>query len=225
MKKITFVIIIVALLTIVGGCQSQTYDNSYALVNTIRPDNLSDSITPTTPSPVSLTVEERYKISHSSIETWNELEAKVFLNEIASYGGHNVLYQTQEDQMVEYSIKYPGNWTLNGTVFSKDFEQKKIGELFPVFLLEPNAESFISFKILEEYTEDELISKEIVNFGVYKGFKIISQVTTSETWYPHTYYLTDGTYVFGISLYSYSEERDQVEEQLFDDIVSTFCFK
>ena len=228
MSKLLSVIMIVALLTLVGGCQSQPYSNTHTLINTNKPDHLSNLITPTTPSSLESPSnnEERYIISHSNIDAWKELEAKVFLNELTYHRDYRVLSKIEDDRMVEYSIQFPDSWTLNYTVFNEGADQKKTAELFPVFLLEPEDESeILDFKIPEEYTEIELVAKEMVTFGEYKGFKIILKVTTTETWYPHTYYLTDGIYVFGISLYSYSEKRDEAEQKLFDDIVSTFRFK
>lgn len=218
MRNILSVAIIIVLLTLVGGCQSKPISSSYALMNS-SPLNPSNTV----PS----SIEERYAISDSdAIDGWDELKAKAFLNEMTYYKGHKVLTQMTEDRMVDYTIAFPDSWTLSYTVFNKDNNQKKAGELFPVFLLEPNDESeFLEFKIPEEYTESELVSEEKVTFGEYTGYKIILELTTSETWYPHTYYLTDGTYVFGISLYSYNVNRDEDEQKLFDDIVSTFRFK
>lgn len=227
MNKLFSVIMIVALLTLVGGCQSQPYSNSHTLINTNKPDHLSNLITPTTSSSLESPSnnKERYVISHPKIEAWKELEAKVLLNEMTYYRDQRVLSQMVGDRMVEYSIQFPDSWTLNYTVFNEGANQRKTAELFPVFSLELESESeILDFIIPEEYTETELLSKEMVTFGEYKGFKIILKVTTTETWYPHTYYLTDGTYVFGIALYSYSEKRDEIEQKLFDDIVSTFRF-
>lgn len=226
MRKMLSVIMTIILLTLVGGCQSEP-SKSYTLIN-----HQFDPITPTPlTTPLSSQVnlgypEEQYAVSLSNgIEGWEELEAKVFLNEMTYQRDQRVLSPMEENIMVEYSIKFPDSWTLSRTVFNKD-TQKKIAELIPVYLLEPDDKSdFTTFEIPEEYSEAELLSKEMVTFGEYEGFKIILKVSNTETWYPHTYYLTDGTYVFGISLYSYSEKRDEAEQQLFDDIVSSFSFK
>ncbi len=217
MRNILSVAIIIILLTLVGGCQSKPIYNSYALIN-------SSPLNPSNTAPSS--IEERYAISDSdAIDGWDELKVKAFLNEMTYYKDRKVLSQMTEDRIVDYTIEFPDSWTLSYTVFNKGNNQKKAGELFPVFLLEPNDESeFLEFKIPEEYTENELVSEEKITFGEYTGYKIILKLTTSEAWYPHTYYLTDGTYVFGISLYSYSEIRDKSEQKLFDYIVSTFRF-
>lgn len=221
MRNMLSVAILVIFLTLVGGCQSKPIDNSYAMISNValNPSNtVSSNVVPFN--------NEQSTISDSDTKKgWEELKAIVFLNEMTYYRDYNVLSQMDGDRMVEYSIQFPDSWTLNYTVFNEDIDKKKVGELLPVFLLESNDESeFLKFKIPEEYTENELISEELVTFGEYSGFRIILEVTNSETWYPHTYYLTDGKYVFGISLYSYSETRDKAEQKLFDDIVSTFRF-
>ncbi|KUO59261.1 MAG: hypothetical protein APF84_10030 [Gracilibacter sp. BRH_c7a] len=216
MRNMLTVMFIVISLTL-AGCQSQPLDNSYALIssqeNRGNPSNL-----------FSLIDEEQYVITNSDkIDGWQELKTKVFLNEMTYYGDQKVLSQIDEDKMIGYSINFPDSWTLNNTVLKAN--QKKIAELIPIFLLELNEDSeFLDFIIPEEYTENELVSKEMITIGGYRGYKIVLEVTNYETWYPHTYYLTDGNYVFGISLYSYSPKEDSVEQKLFDDIVSSFRF-
>lgn len=227
MNKLISFIMIVVLLTLIGGCQKQPYSNTHTLINTNKPNHLPNLIPPTTPSSLESPSnnEERYIISHSNIDGWKELEAKVFVNELTYHRDQRVLTQMEENRMVEYSIKLPESWTLDYTVLNKGTEHKKVGELLPVFLMKPNEESeFLEFEIPEEYTENELFSIEKVTFGEYKGLKIIFEVTKSETWYPYSYYLTDGTYIFGITLYSYSLNRDETEQKVFDDIISTFRF-
>lgn len=234
MRKITPIIITVLLLISAAGCQSRPFTVSNAFIQNIKQNSLPDDIAQTelllskniaNPSDsYSSSDKEQYTFSPSDmIIGWQKLNAETYLHEMTYYKDDKVLAQFVEDRTVSYTLDVPGSWTLKDTVFFENGQ--KAAELIPIFLLELDEGSDLNFIIPEEYTEDELISLEKISFGENEGYKIILEVKNRDTWYPHTYYLTNGRYVFGIVLYSYSEERDSFEQMLFDDIASSFRFK
>ena len=235
MRKIAAVIVTVMILISMVGCQSQPFAKADISSKDISDqkhltDSNSQSMFRKSTDYPSYSFSdygpEKYAISPSDmIKGWNKLNAKVFLHEVTFYRDQKVLTQIDEERMIEYSINVPGTWTLTDTVFFEGAERQKAAELIPAFLYEPNQESNLRFILPEEGIEDNRSSINKVQFGNYEGYKITLEVSDYDTYYPHTYYLTDGTYVFGIVLYSYSEQRDALENILFDDIVSSFKFK
>jgi hypothetical protein len=125
------------------------------------------------------------------------------------------------DKTVEYSLRVPASWILDGTVLTDS--NNKIGEIAPVVLLNPGEEAkFLDYKI----TEGNVLSKELISVAEYKGTKVILQTgTESGSWYPHIYLISDGTLGFTFTIYSPNQIRNEAEEKLFDGIVQTIRFK
>jgi hypothetical protein len=152
---------------------------------------------------------------------WKVLSNKDTLYKMIYGGEGRGSTPLEGDKTVEYSLRVPASWSLDGTVLS-DSKNNKIAEIAPVVLLNPGEEAkFLDYKT----KEGNLISKESISVAEYKGTKVILQ-TDMETgsWYPHIYLLSDGELGFTFIIYSKNQNRNKAEEKLFDGIAQTIKF-
>jgi hypothetical protein len=235
LKKLSIVILFLTLV-LVNGCNNPKGETliskgevltDKAQQGTSSQTNPSSQLKDNYSSSNSSNKEERFIVTDSDIvKGWKKLKAKVFINEIINIGDRRVFSRLDGDRMIEYSIHFPGNWTLRSTVF-EDSNNKKVAELFPVVLLKKDQESiFLDYNLPKEETEVKVIDKKQLFLNGYNGSKLILQVDTGYgTWYPHMHFLSNRKYGFSLSLYSYSKQRDESEKKLFNDIVNTFRFE
>ena len=200
MRNLLLAILLVIFLVLTGGCQSQPFSNSVEpadnshleeeqigaiegqeeQINTteeLELEGFSDAV------PVD--IQEQYTVTDSDkIDGWQELKAKVLLYEMTHYGDRRGSQQMEGDEMVEYSIHFPGNWTLYHGVFYDGPSKKKVAEISPVVLLKPGEKTdFLDFRIPAQETNVELLSKERITSHKYEGVRVILQVTGNEKWY------------------------------------------
>jgi len=153
---------------------------------------------------------------------WKILSSKDTLYKMIYDGDSRGSTALEGDTTVEYSLRVPASWTLDGTVLT-DSNNNKIAEIAPVVLLSQGEEAeFLDYKAIE----GKVLSKEPISVAEFKGRKVILQTSTeSGTWYPHMYLLSDGMLGFTFTMYSPNQTRDKAEEKLFDRIVQTIRFK
>lgn len=129
--------------------------------------------------------------------------------------------QTADNQEpVEYSISYPGDWTLEYSVFL-DKSGQKIAELIPPVILSEGQKPFDKWK--PGYGE-KLVSQNEIALDDLNGQKIVTKIMPDDgpAWYPHNYCLAkDGK---AIMIVFYERELDSGNEALFNKIVSTLKF-
>lgn len=127
-----------------------------------------------------------------------------------------------DSPMIAYTLHFPGDWSLEYSVFYND-KKEKIAELYPPIMMQPGQKLLENFKT-SEYTE--LISQQEIQVGDLSGIKVVSKVYPSSgdimEWYPHTYYLTDGEQVFAMAFYDMAEDSDNEEQ--YDKIIKTLRF-
>jgi len=94
------------------------------------------------------THEDQFTITTLNHE-WKELSAKVSLNEMIFYGESRGSTKLAGDERIEYSMHFPADWTLQGTVF-QDSNKKKVAEIAPVVLLKQGEEiKFLDYETIE----------------------------------------------------------------------------
>ncbi len=180
----------------------------------------NQSVTPKTAITDKLAVTDepdKFEVSESDkIPGWKRLQARVSLSELTEYGSNPI----NDNNKYSFSIHFPGSWTIGSSVLY-DANNKKVAEIPPVILLNSGQESvFLDYKPAIDFGE-ELISKEESQINSYPVSKTITRMPTeSYSWYPHIYRLIDGS--FGFSIYFYSEEINEEDQSLFDQIVNTF---
>lgn len=162
---------------------------------------------------------DKSKITESDkIPGWKKLNARVPLSELTENGAHPI----EDSEEFEFSLHFPGSWTMSYTVFYDD-NNHKVAEIPPAVLLEPGQESeFLSYNP-SVVSDEELLTKAEFPVGAYKGSKTVTKIPTeSGSWHPHIYRITNNTY--GFSIFLYSETINEEDQALFDRIVSTVSF-
>ena len=128
----------------------------------------------------------------------------------------------ENSPLIGYSLHFPGKWDIQYSVFNNE-KGEKVAELFPPIIMSPGQSLLDKW---EANSECELISKEDINVGDLTGFRVVMKTYPHggdiEEWYPHTYYLTDGSRVFAMSFYTL--EIDPAAQKNFDKIIETFQF-
>lgn len=152
---------------------------------------------------------------------WKVISGKGILNKMSYDGDSRGSTVLEGNKTVEYSLRVPESWILEGTFFTDS--NNKIAEIAPVVLLSPGEEA----KFLDYKTDQGIIiSKEAISFAEYKGTKVILQTDTeSGSWYPHMYLLSDGSLGFTFTIYSHNQIRNETEEKRYDEIVQTVKFR
>jgi hypothetical protein len=220
------VVFISLMLLVISGCAASDISGVYD----ISKDNVSVIEEPQTPNQP-----ENPDIAADSIETaetdkgiitesgkisgWKELKAKVPLSELTENGSHPI----ENSEEFEFSLHFPGSWTMSYTVFYDDNNQK-VAEIPPPVLLEPGQESeFLNYNP-SVVSDEELLTKADFPVSTYNGSRTVTKIATeSGSWHPNIYRITDGSYGFSIVLYS--ETINEEEQALFDRIVSTVSFE
>lgn len=130
------------------------------------------------------------------------------------------LQTADNHEPVGYSISYPGDWTLEYTVFL-DKNGQKVAELIPPILLSEGQKPFDNWK--PGYGEKQ-VSRTEITLQDLTGQKIITKTTPDDgpVWYPHNYCLANGNKAFMIIFYE--RELGSGNEALFDKIISTLRF-
>lgn len=121
-----------------------------------------------------------------------------------------------------FSIEYPGEWQLNGSVFD-DSNGNKIAEFLPgLVVLSANQKCF---DVNEEYNgRSKLISKTNVNIAGKSGVLAIKEtLTESGIWYPNIFCLSEGEKAFVMSFYEH--ELGVGDKKLFEKIVASLKFE
>ncbi len=131
-------------------------------------------------------------------------------------------FQSADNQeSIGYSISYPGDWTLEYSVFL-DKEGKKVAELIPPIVLSQGQQPFDNWK---PGYGDKLISRKEISLDGLSGQKITTKTIPDDgpVWYPHSYCIAKDNKAFMIIFYE--QELDSGEEALFNQIVSTLKFQ
>lgn len=120
-----------------------------------------------------------------------------------------------------FSIEYPSNWTLNGTVFFNS-DDKKVAEFSPgIVALKSGQKCFDSSS--SEGPKAELISKTDVTIGELQGvLKIEKQdldSPTTEHWYSNSYCLASDEEAFVMSFYEY--QLNSKDRSTFNKVISS----
>jgi hypothetical protein len=184
--------------------------------------NSADSASTSSQQPEQILQEGFETTDSDNIQGWKTLHAAVSLMRLGEENSYQApsADDVDKDKKLKYSIDFPGDWTLEYTVFY-DIDNKKVAELPPAILLKPGQEAaFLDYKVATDFGE-ELISREGIQFNSYKGGKTVTKIPTeSGSWYPHIYRISDGTY--GCTINLYSKEINKEDQELFDRIVNTF---
>lgn len=134
-------------------------------------------------------------------------------------------YQDAEDEH-SFTIFYPPNWVLEGTVFH-DENDHKVAEFGPgMVILSPNQTCF-------DYKDNEgkldIVSESDINISgksgvlrVTKGFYEGGSPEWNGVWYPSWYCIQEGNRAFVMSFYEYTEEPQNAS--LYEAILSTLEF-
>ncbi|KUG05490.1 hypothetical protein ASZ90_017087 [hydrocarbon metagenome] len=219
-------VIIICLILAAVGC-SQTTEKSIRMENTPERNEIEESSQPPSlpkenqddpPSQSNAEEIPKFEISESvKISGWKQLEARVYLSEIEVSQGISLI-SLPDKSTVQFLLHYPDNWVFDNTSVFYDEENNKVAELPPVALSTMDID-----ELFQDYRpfEAELIKKESFSVNEYKGVKIIENVQPS--WYPHEYFISDGTYIFAI--FFYSQEINESDQKMFDKIVNNFSFE
>ncbi len=132
------------------------------------------------------------------------------------------LYSIKKDDF-SFSIKYPSEWQLNGSVFD-DASGNKIAEFLPgLVVLSPNQKCF-DFDKEENRRIGELISRTSVSIGGKTGVLEINKTGTQRgVWYPNIFCLSEGEKAFVMSFYEH--ELGGGNRELFEEILTTLKFE
>jgi|GEM_PF-655933 len=169
--------------------------------------------------------EQEYRVGESNIiPGWRELKARDYLYQLELGDRGMSWHSMSKNDTISYTIHFPSEWTFNGFSIFNDREDNKVAELAPL------AQTDISMtEIFQIYQplEEELIAKEKAAFEDYEVFKLIEKVPVmygeKPYWYPHTYMISDGRYLFAIIFYSY--ELSESDQEMYDNIARTFRFE
>jgi len=136
-----------------------------------------------------------------------------------------------------FSIEYPKDWKLHGSVFD-DPQGNKIAEFLPpsgIVLLssEQNTYKWGSKEHIDVLSKgygglSEIITVEAFSIGNVHGLRQVSETVAFGqgkpiTWHPITYYIPDNEKVFSMTFYE--RELNSDKRETFDKIISTFKFK
>jgi hypothetical protein len=123
-----------------------------------------------------------------------------------------------------FSIEYPGDWQINGKIFT-DINGKKIAAFLPgPVTFQPNQECFDSLK--EDPVRMKIVSKSNIEINKQQGVLIILKVIQDPgggTIYPNTYCIKKESKAFIMAFYDYDSNFSQKE--LFNKVMSTLEFK
>ena len=132
------------------------------------------------------------------------------------------------DASSDFSIAFPSDWKTTDTITFSNQHNLKIAEFSPGLVrLKPNQACF-DIPWSNEYGESELISQSNIEVGLFKDTLIIEKsktwdgTTSDGYWYPHFYCLSNGNQAFVITFFERKLESN--EEELYDEILSTFVF-
>lgn len=169
---------------------------------------------------IQLASQEPYKfevLDSDRIPGWKKLNARVSVSELTEHGSQ----PTNDNRRCDFSIHFPGSWTLISSVLY-DGNNKKAAEIPPVVLLKTGQETvFLDYRPV---MDEELISHEQFNINSCQGSKTITRIATeSGMWCPHIYRLIDETY--GFTIVFYSERLNAGDQMLYDRIVNTFSLE
>lgn len=152
---------------------------------------------------------------------WNNLSIKsanIFIT-------NNWLEYSPTDTYGKFTIAFPNNWTINGSVFSNQ-DGEKIAELSPGLVgLKPNQSCFDSEWNGDYAGESQFISLNNIRIGSLEGKLLIEKTEAwngtpnDEYWYPHFYCLSNGKNAFVMTFYEKTIESNN--EKLYDRILST----
>ncbi len=165
-----------------------------------------------------------FEISESDkISGWKELKATVYLSEMEADQG--ISYSSLPDAgTVEFLLHFPDSWSFNQSSVFYDKENHKAAELAPVALSTADID-----ELFQDYQplEGELLQKDSFTVNEYKCLRLIEKVPVMNGdkpfWYPHIYLISDGTHIF--TIFFYSNEINESDQMLFDEIVSSFRFE
>ncbi|PKM88010.1 MAG: hypothetical protein CVU87_08385 [Firmicutes bacterium HGW-Firmicutes-12] len=233
MKKsiILFGIIIVSISLLISGCNKtnnvlnvEGSQHSNEQNSNLPNEEQQPAIIPPENAPQTLdsSEEEQFEVSDSdSLLGWKELKAKVTLFDLNINSEGISWSPLSNKKMTTFSLDFPGNWKFNGfSVFNN--QSNKVAELVPL------TEAAITIDDLYQNYQpsvvagEEVIFKELSAVNDYQCLRIISQ-NEIPNWYPHSYYISNGTYIFGIMFYSC--EVNELDQQLFEQVIHTFKFE
>lgn len=164
---------------------------------------------------------EQFEVAESdNISGWYKLTGTVYLYKMEIHSEGMSWSELPDDKMTTFSFDFPNDWVLNSSVFNDP--SSKVAEVFPV------AEACITIDdIFQNYQPsvvdgEELISKELFSVNGYQCLSIISK-NQIPAWYPHKYFISNGSYVFCMNFYSF--EISESDQELFNKIISTFRFE
>lgn len=165
---------------------------------------------------------EQFEVDKSdTISDWNELKAKVYLYSLEITSEGMSWSKLSDYKMTTFSLDFPDNWEFNGSSVFND-QDNKVAEIVPI------AEATITIDdLFQNYQPsvvagEELISKELFAVNGCQGLRIVSK-NQIPFWYPHKYYISNGSYIIGMMFYS--SEINESDQQLFEKIISTFRFE
>lgn len=244
MKKI---LIILIFLLLISGCAPQSSQSAAARAVSDTPGG-SDAAEPsdanTYPAkpgteagqflaelnqPNSAVLPERFAVSESGlIPGWKKLEARQPLHQFETNGQGMSWRGLPENNMADYVIHFPGEWTFDGFGIFYDRANNKVAELAPVARdgMDIIDEVFRDYQPPATYKKEPIV-KELVAFNPCQGLRIIEKVPIMDGerpyWYSHMYLISNGNYLFTIIFYTY--ELKAPDQELFDKIAGTFRFK
>ena len=137
----------------------------------------------------------------------------------------------QSNTKTFFSIEYPNDWSLSGSVFH-DSSGKKVAEVLSgVIILKKDQKCFdnINLNSNELPAFPSIISKEDIFINGLQGMLIINKVHNQgysgpEYWYNNTYCLSNGKNAAEVTFYEYEEELNSDKRELFNQIISTLTF-
>ena len=123
-----------------------------------------------------------------------------------------------------FSIEYPGNWLIDGSVFS-DGKGNKIAEFSPgIIMLQTNQKCLSELK--DDGTRTKIISRKNIIINKRQGVLVKSEVINDMgggTWFPNTYCVYGGTKAFVMSFYD--RDLNSSNKDMYDKIISTLEFE
>lgn len=138
------------------------------------------------------------------------------------YSTENWSSYSDTNDNFSFSIEYPDEWQLHGSVFY-DSNDNKIAEFLPgLVVLSPNQKCFDFDK--EENGRSKLISKTNVSIGGKTGVLEINETGTERgVWYPNIFCLSEGEKSFVMSFYEH--ELGTGDKELFEEILASLKFE
>jgi hypothetical protein len=231
MKKLMTLIgiLIICISLVVSGCTKTDSTNE---TNQLRENEQTTNLPEEEQQPANISEEdppqpsipgekEQFEVTESDkISGWNELKARVYLFKLEINSEGMSWSPLPDYKMTTFSLHFPDNWMFNGSsVFNN--QDTKVAEIVPV--AEANITIDDLFKNYQPsvISGEELISKELFEVNGYQGLRIISK--NQVPWYPHKYYISNGSNIFSMFFYSFG--INESEQQLFEKVISTFKFR